>query len=407
MNRRGLTIRWNGEVHCLDHPDWFPPLTVGQRDSLQRGTLERDGKPLDLQEYQRVKRRLLAEPGPQRSVIDPSAPEYAPRLYVPGLMSHGTSPGFVAPKGWGKTKFLCDLCAAVVVPGYRFLKHFDPVQVTDEERERDVWMVNPETPVWAVHQELLRVGLVFGYRDGVPCYLSPDHEDGQGVLIVEHSVETGAWEFDLTVEEQYEWWVNRVTSSGVPPLTLISDSITAILRNQTQRTGEFTGRFKEFLKDADIPNGLGVLHSPMGVNVDTPMQGLESMGQWDGVWYGKANAFPIQSHHRREFYTEPRLNDPAVKLSRIVMDDDGTLRLVPPDPSKKDDTPKADRAERLLATLGKASEPLWTNEVCGEGDEYAKDKAVLERLAADGKVAKQKVQRGRSRGWTWALPTTD
>ena len=229
-------------------------------------------------------------------------------------MNHATVPAFIAPKGWGKTLFACSHSYALMIPDARVLGYFDPVMVTEEERGRDVWLLNSETHPGVLHAELLRNGLEFRHRDGVPCYSGGEG----GVLIVEHLVTTSATEFDLADEAKFDYWVTRLTEfvyHHVPPLMLIADGVTAMLGNQTARYGAFASRFRELLRECGIPNGLGVLHSPIGVATNTPMHGVESMAEWDGLWLGSSPAFPIRPSDRRYFETLPRLGDPRVPPS--------------------------------------------------------------------------------------------
>ena len=295
-----------------------------------------DGEyPPTREERERVMERVLKTLEPVPDVFDPTTAEWEVRPLIPGLMNHGTAPAFVGPKGWGKTELVCGFVPTLIIPGHRLLKHFDPAQMTDEERARDVWMLNSETHPGVIHKYLLMNGLTFGYRDGMPCYFHDPTDYGapdpdRGVLIVEHLVITSATEFDLTDEAQYDVWAMRMSRSAsqrMPPLMLVSDGVTAMLGNNTARYGQWTSNFKDWLRECGIPNGLGVLHSPMGVNTNTPMHGIESMGQWDGMWIGSSPAFPIRPSDKRFFESFPRIGDPRVDQAEIVIDDDGLLRL--------------------------------------------------------------------------------
>ena len=386
-------------------PRGWRPKSIGERRRVEDGRISRDGVPLPRAEEEKIKRRLLADVSDQHDVVDPTAIEHEKREYLPGLMGHGTSPGLVAPKGWGKTKFLCALAAALLIPRRRFLDFFAPAQMTEEERRRDVWLLNAETPVAAVHAELLRNGLQFGYRDGTPCYFSLSHEEGNGVLIVEHLVQTEPAEFDLTDEAKFAYWADRLGSIGNGPLTVIADGVTAMLGGQTNRTGEWTSRFKALLKECDISNGLGVMHSNLSPGVVTPMEGVESMNQWDGMWYGSSPRFPIRSSDSRFFEVIARLGDADVPKRQVVMDENGLLKLVDGEAREASKQSGPTREENLLMKLAEAGGPMWTKQVCGEGDEYANDKKALEALAESGRVVKQQVQDGRTRGMTWSLST--
>lgn len=391
--------------------------TMGGKEIIENasrsGGIRRGGVPLEGKTLERTVRRLLGQYEDLPPVFDPTSPGWAFRDYLPGLWSHGTSPAFVGPKGWGKTKLLCDLCAALIIPGRRFLQHFDPVQVTDEERGRDVWLLNSETHHDVIHRELLRCGLVFGYRDArTPCY-GPSLEhiaDGGGVLIVEQLVMTSATAFDLTDEAKFDNWVVRLTeytNHHIPPLTVIADGVTAMLGNDTGRYGKWTFNFKDLLKECAIPNGLGCLHSPMGVRTNTPMNGIESMAQWDGMWMGSSPDWPVRSGSERWLERLPRLGDDGWPARRIVMDEDGLLRFLPdseaPGPADQPTT-QEDRENALLDKL-RAGPPegMWTRDLCGTGDDYTANKAALDALKDRGVVVAEPVQNGRSRGVRWRL----
>ena len=373
---------------------------------------------LSRKEREALVERVIASLDPVPGVFDPSGPEQQIRPLIPGLMNHGTGPAFIGPKGWGKTEFVCGFAPTLIIHGHRLLKLFEPAQMTVQERARDIWLLNSETKPGVIHKYLLMNGLSFGYRDGVPCYFHDPRDQEYldpdlGVLIVEHLVETSATEFDLTDEAVYDAWTTRVIESArdrMPPLMVIADGVTAMVGNNTSRYGAWASNFSDWRHQCDIPNGLGVLHSPMGVNTNTPMNGIESMGQWDGMWIGSSPAFPIRPEDRRYFETFPRIGDPRVDLCEVVIDDDGLLLAKPGAQrprmsSEGGGAEPEDRKQVLLASLGEAHpEKLWTRDVCPPGDDYKADRAALDELLAAGEVTKESVQDGRTRGIRWGLP---
>jgi hypothetical protein len=421
---------WNSRTYhpFASDPSWPRPGSLSpERRLTWRGLVQRedtvfkvDGEYVTAKkERERVRDRVLKTLDPVSTVFDPSGFDQVIRPLIPTLMNHNTAPAFVGPKGWGKTEFVCPLCATLIIPGHRFLKHLEPVQMTDDERARDIWLLNSETHPGVIHKYLLMNGLVFGYREGVPCYFHDYAETGgpepdRGVLIVEHLVMTSATEFDLTDESQYDVWVTRVIESArTPPLMVIADGVTAMLGNNTTRYGAWASKFSDWRHECDIPNGLGVLHSPMGVHVNTPMNGIESMGQWDGIWIGSSTAFPIRPSDPRYFETFPRIGDPRVDLCEVVIDDDGLLLGKPgaKRPAKSSEGGVAgpeDHKEVLLDRLGEAHpEKLWTRDVCPPADNYKAARAALDELFAEGKVTKEKVAEGNLRGVRWGLSDAD
>lgn len=386
---------------------------VGQREALARGMIYEDGELLehDSRRRERIVKRLSGDFDDMPKMFDPTAAEWDVRPYVPGLMNFGTVPAFVAPKGWGKTTFLTEFVTALIVPGHRLLDHFEPVKLRPEDRARDVWLINTEVHPRVIHDFLLNAGLVEDRSGGNFCYRAPGAGPEVGVLFVEHLVVTTPTAFDLTDEVKYDYWVTRLTEfiqHRRPPLTVIADGITAILGAQTTRYGAFTSKFIDLLRECSIPNGLGVLHSPMGINTNTPMNGVESMGQWDGLWIGSANAFPLRRSDRRYFETLPRMGDPEVSIGEIVVSDVfDKPRFLPtsrPKPTPEAAAEAQGPKQRVLARLTEAGpEGLWTKEACGEGDEYSPDRAAIDALVVDKKVTFEKVSNGRSRGIRWRV----
>jgi hypothetical protein len=343
-----------------------------------------------------------------RPVYDPTAPGEETRPLIPRLMNHNRISALVAPKAWGKTKLLLQFHAALIIPERRFLNHFAPAVMTDEERSRDQWFVNAETPGDAVHSELLKAGLVFDYRDGTPVYHA-DVEDWElsGALVVEN-LYGRATEFDLTAPGRWDYWRDRFVDFGnrhLPPLFVTADGVTAMLGNETSRTGKFASAYRSLLVDADIRTGLASLHSPMGVNVDTPMQGLESWAEWDGSWIGHADAFPVLPSTRRTFYTLPRIGDPEVPPRKIQLGPDGMLVYVDVD-SKADSASvsSSDPArDQLVERMQEAGDWAWTTAICGSGDEYNANKKLLEAMETEGLVITRAHSEGRTRGYQWRL----
>ncbi|MDM7888739.1 AAA family ATPase [Curtobacterium sp. RHCJP20] len=364
-------------------PDWrdnFTPLqSQSVEEALFRGPL-RLGDELVPKNREDEWRERVTGSKKALPIFDPTQ-EPPTRPYIAGLLNHGRIPALSGPKGVGKTTFVCQLCAALIIRSREFLGVFEPAEVTAEERGRDVWLINSETHPSAVHEELLRAGLAFGYRDGVPCYHDPAvvEWEQQGVLIVEHLPRNGgAVSFDLTDKAKRRLWEERLISFAArrqPPLTVIADGVTAMLGSNTSGYGVWTSGFRRLLQEAGIPNGLGVLHSPMSAvgagRAPTPMNGVESMGEWDGIWYFGASSFPVFASTGREFYTAPRMGDPVVLNHRMTMGDDGMMRLVPRE------TKAADRT----TSSGASGNPTATSD-----ENQAMDQDVLARLAEAGRT---------------------
>jgi len=380
-----------GWSQCVDVSD-----TRARMEAFEKGDLYVDGEKVDARVAKRLRAQITGKYVDMPQVYDPTE-EGPTRPYIPGLWSHEAIPAFIGPKGFGKTKLLCQLAAALLIQSRRFLGIFEPVEMTEGERQRDLWFVNSETRPAAVHEELLAAGLEFGYRDGLPCYFDPMvGPHGGGVLIVEHLRKLGgATRFDLTDPVKWQWWENRLieyTGRANPPLTILADGVTAMLGNDTSRYGAFASAFRRLLNEAGIPNGLGVLHSPMGVNADTPMGGVESMGEWDGMWIAHASAFPVNPWTRRSFWTNPRLGDPQVMEHVMALDESGLLRLLPrerPVPATEEVSGNESAAYEAmvldaLKAAGKAG--LTSLELTGRSREGEARRAARDRLLDRGLI---------------------
>lgn len=377
-----------------------------------------DGKVLDHDDplRERIVARLLGDSEMLAPVFDPSTPEAQRRPYLPGLWNHSTTPAFVGPKEWGKSRFLCPLAAALIIPGRRFLDFFEPAELTDEERGRDVWLINPESPPADIHELLLMAGLRYGRRAGVPCYFSEEYGTDAGVLIVDHlTMRGGPTSFDLTDPVKADVWATRLIEYGdrdVPPLTVIADGVTSVLGSVTSRYGLFSSAFRAMHRQVGITNGLGVLHSPMGVGVITPMGGVESMGEWDGLWLASASAHPVTPTSSRHLQISARLLGPVQPRRSIVLDPDGGLRMAgdeqegeSPVPTEESEDYAATRAAILGRLRSAPDGELWTRDVCPE--DYAAEKKVLDLMEQRGEVTPRKVQEGRTRGVKWRLAVAE
>jgi hypothetical protein len=267
-------------------------------------------------------------------IFDPSVTGPV-RPYVPGLWNHGTIPMLGGPPKAGKSTLVSELSAALIIPGRRFLGRFDPVEVAENEKNRDVWYLNGENPPDDIHKCLLETGLQFvTYEEGGPYYHVPESDR---LLIVEHLDQIGGPDvFDLTQPNSREFWEYRLLrpSNGErPPLTVIADGVTAMLGSNTMGYGAWYFGFKKLLRALDIPNGLAVGHT--GLNTGHLMQGVESMAGPDGLWTYDAREPDKNPSAPRYFWASARGRAPVVERSRIVMGPGGRLIMVDsPAPAK-------------------------------------------------------------------------
>jgi hypothetical protein len=330
------------------------------------------------------------------------------RAYVPGLMNHGTIPMLGGPPKGGKSSFTTQFSAALIVPGRRFLDYFDPAEMTEEERRRDVWLINAEHPADDIHEMVTDTGLEFDNETTDPFFTHPASE---AWLYVQHLEEMGGSDtFDLTRQENRDEWEYRFLKAGqgsTPPLTVIVDGVTAILKSDTTRYGEWYHHFKALLKSVGIPNGLAVGHS--GLRTGHLMNGVESMAGPDGLWMYDANEPDKDPRTKRYFSVAPRGRGPLVERTRVVLGEDGILRMdrTPPDARPTaSEVSSGGRREQMTAKLREAGAVgLMTTEITDRGEDGKANRAELDRMEREGLVVQQKEQKGRVRSIRWWLTT--
>lgn len=387
------------------HPGWAdewesltPEAADARRSVLSHGTFWRTAAQLSPAQtkYERAKILGTYQALPSAFARRASADV---RPYIPGLWHHKSVPMLGGPPKVGKSLLICDLVAALVITGRRFLDHFEPVNVTAEERARAIVLINAENPEADLHEALLATGLEYDSEgDPHPFYFDPDGDDAGCVLFVVHlEVLGGADTFDLTQQDVYDRWefeLLRLTHVEGPPLTLIVDGVTAILNSDTSRYGRWYSEFRRLLKSVDIPNGLPTGHT--GMKNGHLMNGVESMAGQDGLWTYDAVEPYVNPRAARQFRTVARLHAPALEPTPVIAGQDGRLRL---DTSKLahnrgQATPIADVDKRRyileqIAALTAAGKDAWTKAVCGTGITYYENKSVLEAMELDGEVLRE------------------
>lgn len=394
-----LTIEFEGEVYDPnssvwdDLPEMGMPLDPTMRDLRDRmyreGVLLLDGAPLSGLAERRVRSRLL---GTYANLVPVEGfrihTQRARRFLIPGLWPWGHIPMLGGPPKVGKTTLVADLAASLLVPGRHFLDHFDAADLSQDANHGGdglwVYVVNAETPAEDFEGALRAAGV----RD-------------DGWLSIEH-LETnwgGATAFDLTVPEIYDLWLDRLVicsecdgSDFAPPSVLIVDGLTAILRGDTTRYGEWYAAFRRLMREAGIPNAIVTAHN--GLNGRHLMNGVESMAQADGLW----NYFsddPDNPAAKRYFQVTPRIGGLAVPKTRVRVEG-GRLRLntAQPADAASADQPAAtsgnEARDRLLAKLTEVgSAGIQTTALTGRGRVGILYRAELDRLRGEGRVTSQ------------------
>lgn len=415
-----LLIEHEGIVYDPSAPDrngWaheWGALTAEAADErraiLAHGTFWRDAERLTPARTNYERARILRTYDGLPSAFA-SRPSGAVRPYIPSLWHHQSVPMLGGPPKVGKSLLVSDLAASLVIAGRRFLDHFDPVNVTPEERARPIVLVNAENPEAAMHEALLATGLEYDAEgDPYPFYCDPNDDGAGSMLFVVHlEAAGGADTFDLTKQDVYDRWefeLLGLARLAGPPLTLIVDGVTAILNSDTTRYGRWYSEFRRLLKSVDVPNGLPTGHT--GMKNGYLMNGVESMAGQDGLWTYDANEPYVNPRALRRFRTVPRLHAPAIDPTPVVIGQDGRLRL---DPSgavrvggrEAQPTP-GDKRQYLrdqIASLSAARQDTYTKAVCGTGEAYTEHAAVLRQMEQDGEVRKDR----KGQGFVWSLVT--
>lgn len=344
------------------------------------------GEPMPERTANRVRHRLrgtyahLPLPGDNADVGEVS-------YLVDGIWPRGTIPLLGGNQKAGKSTLGADLTASLLTPGRLFLGRFE-TRLTEEERERGVWVVNAENPPDLFEEE------VWGqWEEGTGNAITLDHLDHLG----------GPQAFDLTDSNIYELWLNRFVEcrecqgdDDTTPAVVIVDGLTAILGGDTSRYAAWYVKFKQLMRELDVPSALAVGHNTQaGGHL---MGGIEALGAPDGLWsYWSAD--PDNANSARYFKTVPRLGAPAVDQTRVLKVEG---RLLLDDTERKDEArahptevhPYEDEVRARLDAAG--SEGLRKTEVTGSGGFGTLRRKALNSLIEAGEVVTRPEAAGRN-----------
>jgi hypothetical protein len=108
---------WGGYVwaQCVHESD-----TKTRIEAFETGGLVVDGQVLNPADAKLLRAEITGQFEELPPLFDPTT-EPGTRALIPGLMSHDTIPALSGPKGVGKTTFVCQLAAAFIIDGRRFL----------------------------------------------------------------------------------------------------------------------------------------------------------------------------------------------------------------------------------------------------------------------------------------------
>lgn len=318
------------------------------------------------------------------------------RWLIPGLWPWGHKPILGGNPKAGKTTLIADLAASLVIPGRRFLNHFELAKLPDMRSEPwVVWVINAETPALEFEAELRRAGI------------TPD----DGSLAVAHLEEMGGPQtFDLS-PESYEFWANWLVacsicddSDDVRPDVVIVDGVTAILTavgKGVESYPEFYAKFRRLMFEVGCENALAVFHNTLSGGHS--MGGAEAMAGPDGLWtYSSDNV--DRPNATRRFSATMRAVRTFVPATPVRFDDDGRLTMGRATPTRSDPVPAISVKDEVFSYIQRCNQSGHgpgvrdvRENVPGRNPE--KDQA-LEELKAEGRIEKRD-RAGRGGGFAY------
>lgn len=412
----GLVVRHSGT-------DWFAQgiddwkLQRGERspegqqhmdEAAREGVIHVDGKRLVGPTLDRLRTRLAGtyDDFPQMGRGLSAGVGGEPRRWlIPGLWPWGYKPALYGNHKAGRSTLVAELAAAIMLcgEGYRFLDHFAPADVTENEFYAGIRIINAESPPDAFERELVRRGLM---GDDTPVMV--DHLRDYG----------GPQMFDLTDREVYERWAvdldrcnECLGEDPEVPFVLIVDGMSAIVGEQTSRYGEWLVKFHQLMDEVGIENALTIGHATQdGTRCIDSSGGRRPDGLWF-YWRSDVN----RDDSARYFRAEPRLDGPAISRTAITKDPDGRLvwgrtqkRAGVAEPVRPTPDPSVTVKEQVYAYIagcndhkqGPSVREVREN-VPGRNPE--KDQA-LDELKAEGRI-EERGRAGRGGGYAYWIVT--
>jgi len=304
--------------------------------------------PLPEKSAERARLRLL-EPDTnlgnwESRLLGARIPEGPRRWMVRDLWPWGTTPLLSGQPKAGKTTLVAELVASIAIPGRRFLGHFDPVELTGDERSYGVTIISAEGAPEDYERELIRLGI--------------DNDARDQALVILYHLEAEGLNFDLTDAAIFNEWLLRLAicdncdgSDDMVPTVIIVDGITAILANAgkgVEHYSKWVAAFRRLQRELGTPNGLIVGHSTR--KGDHPLGNTEGAAQSDGLWnYTAKSSSPSAL---RYFEVTPRLGGTAIPKTRVDRLD-GRLQLISRANYRQDDaTPAPWENSRQITDYG-------------------------------------------------------
>lgn len=325
--------------------------------------------------------------------------EEAVRWVIPGLWPWGHKPLLTGQPKAGKTSLVVELTAALLIEGHRFLGHFEPAALSQDDRRRGIFLINAETPPPNLNHELVRK-------------LGDDQEARICLEVLHLETMGGPATLDLTRPELYDQWAHRLTSCNKcdrsddwTPSVVIVDGLTAILQaadKGVEHYGPWYAQFRQLMIELRVPNALVVGHSTLTGNHS--MGGTEALAGPDGLWtYSSDNVDNPQAS--RWFSVMPRLGGAVVPRMRVVRDDAGRLAHAggvptavtgPDDGQTDDDGPDAADAESQVRSrlLRAGRGGLLATQITERGRVGLERRKALAQMVERGDVIKRPDGRG-------------
>ena len=394
--------------------EFAPGDVEGLLDFVRTASFWVDGEPMADLPSRRLRARLLDPEAELNKWEDRQPGSRVPReerrWLIPGLWPWGTTPLLTGQPKAGKSTVVADLVASLAIPGRRFLHHFEPVELTQDERGYGVTVISAEGAPEDYEREIVRLGVA---------------DVGEQSLVTMYHLEAEQLSFDLTDPAVFDEWLLRLGictmcdgTDDMVPTVIVVDGITAILQNAgmgVERYGLWIAAFRRLQRALGTPNGLVVGHSTL--TGGHSLGNTEGSAQSDGLW-GYFTANPDNPTAKRRFKVTPRLGGVAIPPTDVVQRD-GRLTLVSGAMTTEDgevltegenEPQTPDYAARLLQFVQEhyEAEGQWPTATqlrrAAVPQEHFTE--TRDRLVEDGLLLKTKLN-GRGGGAVFVIPEQD
>lgn len=220
----------------------------------------------------------------------PPVPRVDPALLgmiVPRLLKRRAIPYLCGARQIGKTNVVHEIAVGLAC-NRRILDQFDPPRWTEEERTRNVLVIDGENIPEDIEPLLFDAhGMEHGgVMGGVDWYREKGSdrtpETGDVLFIVYLNVERRyATLFDMSDEYQLLDWLEIVENVGIRPRFVIADGVTAMVGSHIEDYGPWSSGFFDFVNATGAASGLAVMHTT-GKDDTEPSWGIRSAAGFSG-----------------------------------------------------------------------------------------------------------------------------